>query len=114
MAKHRSRLTRIHVALALMAVTSAVPFASDRDVDRVPIFLKSAVAVDGFTDPSRGRLGSVNEVRQKLWNSRVLRPVQAEGEALVVIEVLGRQTRDAIEQGWTIYQKINYGPFDGG
>jgi len=80
-----------------MVLTSVVLatflFALEATQDRIPIFVRSAQAAGGFTDPSKDRQDSVKDLLRKLKDSDSVRPVESEGEALVVLEVLERETK---------------------
>jgi len=78
-----------HAVLLLSFVAAAGPAAAQ---DRVPIFVKSAGARSGFTDPSQDRLDSVRDLARRLAHSPVFRVVESESDATTVIEVLDRGT----------------------
>jgi hypothetical protein len=61
--------------------------------EKIPVFVKSGAATDGFTDPSKDRQDSVKDLLKKLKDSKVLAPVQSEEQAVVVLEVLDRETK---------------------
>jgi hypothetical protein len=96
MSQQRGRVDPVRLAIAIVCVTSTLVPASDRTDARIPIFLRVAASADGFTDPSKDRQDTARDVLGKLLTSKVVRYVRLEEDALVVIEVLGRQTRDAM------------------
>lgn len=61
--------------------------------DRIPVFVRSAGAVGGFTDPDRQKQDSVKDLVKKLGDSKTLRPAETEAAAPIVVEVLGRETK---------------------
>jgi hypothetical protein len=75
--------------LALSLLVAAGAMAEDR----LPVFVRSAAATGGFTDPSKDRQDSMKDLVKKLKDSKLLRPVESEGEALVIVEVLDRETK---------------------
>lgn len=81
-------LTRFMLFLALV-MSLATPVVAQ---DKIPVFVKSRAAAGGFTDPSKAREDSVKDLVKRLKDSKVVRPVEAEGEALVVLDVLDRAT----------------------
>jgi hypothetical protein len=80
-------------------ITSVSLFASDKAQDRIPIFVKSAGDVTGFTDPSKARQDSVKDIQEKLKNSKLVFPVESEKDALAILEVLNRDTKREMT-GW--------------
>lgn len=58
--------------------------------DRVPIHVRSAHNVDGFTDPDKHRRDSVNDLVKKLRDSKSLRVVDNAADAWALLEVLRR------------------------
>ena len=85
------------VVLTIMTIGSTVLFASekvkDKVQDRIPVFVTTGQTAGGFTDPSEDRQDSLKDLRKKMKVSESVRPVESEKEALVVLEVLERETR---------------------
>lgn len=67
---------------------------------KIPVFVRSAASVDGFTDPSRDRLDSLKDLQKRLNDSDWVRPVADEADAVAVLEVLARETKRE-SNGWT-------------
>lgn len=61
--------------------------------DKIPVFVKSAATAGGFTDPSKDRQDSVKDLLKKLKESKSVKPVNSEEEAVVILEVLDRETK---------------------
>jgi len=55
--------------------------------------VRSAQTAGGFTGPSKDRQDSVKDLLKELKDSNSLRAVESEKEALVVLEVLERETK---------------------
>lgn len=89
-------MTRAIVLGAIML--SAVVMAQER----IPVFLKAAGADSGFTDPSKDRQDSVNDLMKKLRDSKSVRLVESEADAVAVLEVLDRETKRETN-GWTAF-----------
>jgi hypothetical protein len=84
------RIWAMLVGIGVLA--PALMQASQGDQDKIPVFMKSLDA-GGFTDPSKDRQDSVKDLLKKIKDSKVVRPVSSEAEALAVLEVLGRATK---------------------
>ena len=72
-------------ALLLVAATSGAQ-------DRVAVYLKHASGADGFTDPSKDRQDSLKDLAKQLRDSKVVRVTENPAEAVVTLDVLGRET----------------------
>jgi hypothetical protein len=57
------------------------------------VFVTSAAAANGFTDPSKARRDSIRDVSKALNDSKMFRTVPKADDARVVIEVMDRSTR---------------------
>jgi hypothetical protein len=64
----------------------------EQPAPKVPVFVKSAATASGFSDPSKARQDSVEDLAKRVKDSKVLALVP-EPEALVILEVIGRDTR---------------------
>jgi hypothetical protein len=84
---------KTHALLLVSLITSTTLSAAEATLPRIPIAVRSAGTAEGYTDPSPGRQASVEDLRRKLAASKSLAVVDADGEALVVLEVLDRDTR---------------------
>lgn len=82
-------MTRLALLVLLCSVSSTVLKASDR----VPLFVRAAADVDGFTDPSKARRDSLADLLKRISESKILRPVDSEDDAVVIIEVRARETK---------------------
>jgi len=80
--------------LSLGALTTAQP------AQRIPVFVTTQAAAGGFTDPSKERSDSQKELVKKMKNSNQLTNVTDEGQAVIVIRVLGLQEKRTFEP-WT-------------
>src|SRR4051794_29244889 len=80
-------------AIVVFAVMiSSVVLAAQKPQQKVPVFVKSATS-SGFTDPSKDRQDSVNDIRKRLKDSDWVQPVDSESDAVAVLEVLDRETK---------------------
>jgi hypothetical protein len=77
----------------------AVPAAS---LERIPVFVKAAGSASGFSDPSKDRQDSVKDLQKKVDDSKAVRLVGSQNEALIVLEVLARETKRETN-GWTAF-----------
>ena len=85
---------RITVMVLLISViTSTFLFASEQARDRIPVFVKTGVTAGGFTDPSKDRQDSMKDLVKKLKDSKSVRLVNSEEEAILMLEVLDRETK---------------------
>lgn len=73
---------------AMLAFALAVAPAT-----RVPVYVKSAGAVDGWTDPSGDRADSARDLRRHVAadTRKAIRAVDTEADGAVVLEVLERR-----------------------
>jgi hypothetical protein len=92
-------MRRVFLLLAFMLVVAGIAGARQPD-PRIPIFVRSAVAAGGFTDPDKARSDSVRDLQKSLKNAKVVRLVEAEDQAVILLEVLGRETRREVN-GYT-------------
>jgi hypothetical protein len=76
-----------------MLLTAVCCFGVDKVQERIPVFVKAAGAVGGFTDPSKDRQNSTKDLLRNLKNSDSVRVVESEKDALAVLEVLDRDTK---------------------
>ena len=63
------------------------------------VFVRTTTS-EGFTDPSKDRQDSAKDLVKKLKDSKVLRPVEDEADAVAVLEVLDRRTNREVN-GWS-------------
>jgi hypothetical protein len=82
----------LDIRSTVLLVSLFTGVASAGAQDRVPVFVKSVGADQGFTDPSKDRQDSVKDLTERIERSRVVRVVASEREATAVIEVLDRAT----------------------
>jgi hypothetical protein len=79
-----------------MVLTSAVEstflLAAENAQDRIPILVRSAQTAFSSPKDEVGRQDSVKDLLKKLKHSKLVRAVESEKEALLVLEVLGRET----------------------
>jgi len=81
------------VLVATVLVASLGIKAQETKPDKIPVFVRSAASVDGFTDPDKHRNDSVKDILNAIKGSKTIVAAPTEGEALVLIEVLGRETK---------------------
>jgi len=75
-------------------IASTSLLASERPTeDRVPVFVRSEQTVGGFTDPDKHRQDSVKDLQKKIKDSKTMVLVEAEKDAVMLVEVLGRETK---------------------
>jgi hypothetical protein len=86
------------VAVYVLAAAPAPPLIQDK----IPVFVRAAGAASGFTDPSRDRQDSVKDVEKNIRDSKVVRLVPTFDEAVIVLDVLNRETRREAN-GWTAF-----------
>lgn len=80
--------------VVMLALCGSIVAASPRaDTEKVPIFVKSGAAASGFTDPSKDRQDSARDLCNRIRDSKLVRVANSERDALVVLEVLRRETR---------------------
>lgn len=80
------------LTLALASAASSLVVA-DQLREKVPVFVRSAQAADGFSDPDKKRRDSVKDLVKKLRESKSLRLVDSEGDGWAMVEVLSRETK---------------------
>jgi hypothetical protein len=86
-------LKRFLVVIAVALLTTSALAQAGQPTTKIPIFVKSAAAGGGFTDPSKDRQDSVKDLLNRLKDSDVVRVVQSESEAVAIVEVLDRATK---------------------
>jgi hypothetical protein len=86
----KNRLALFFIFSMLVALPVA---ALEQAETKVPVFVKTAANADGFTDPSKDRQDSVKDLVKKLKDSKLVRSVNSAEEAVVTLEVLGRETK---------------------
>ena len=91
MVKHRIA-TALVVMIGLIS-SSLFLCAAAQDQTVIPVFVKGEGAAGGFTDPSKDRQDSIKDLLKKLKDSRAIRLVESESDAVVVLEVLSRETK---------------------
>jgi hypothetical protein len=78
-------------ALILALALSSLGAGAQAPV-RFAVFVKSPAATAGFTDPSKDRADSIRDMESKIENSKVLFLAESEADAVIVLDVLGRET----------------------
>ena len=87
-------MTRSLSTFMLLLLTGTVtPVAVASAQEKVPVLVRGEAASEGFTDPSKDRQDSVKDLLKKLKDSRPVRVVSSEDEAVAILEVLDRETR---------------------
>jgi hypothetical protein len=76
----------LFAVLALSASLSAA--------DPVAVYVTSAGAANGFTDPSKDNRDTVKDLRDSLKDAKEVRLVESPSEAQIVLTVQGRQVND--------------------
>ena len=98
-------MTTAAAMAAMMAVVPGVAQAKDKEKQpeaKISILVRSGATVGGFTDPSKVRQDSVKDLLKRLKDSDSLRPVDSESDALVVLEVMERETKRETN-AWTAF-----------
>jgi hypothetical protein len=62
-------------------------------VEKIPVFIRSAASASGFTDPSKDRRDSMKDLANKVKDSKVLSIAESDAAAVVILEVLDRETK---------------------
>jgi hypothetical protein len=63
------------------------------DKGRIPVYVKAASTTGGFTDPDKARADSTKDLISKLKDSKTLTLAAEEDKAIIVLEVLSRDTK---------------------
>lgn len=87
------------LVVMLTVCSSILVAAPEGSATKVPIFVKSGAAGSGFTDPSKDRQDSAKDLCNRIRDSKWVRVADSEQDALVVLEVLRRETRQE-SKGW--------------
>lgn len=85
--------------LSFLLLFAGVATARQGD-PRMPIFVRSAASVSGFTDPDKARRDSTRDLQNAFRNARTVRLAESEEQAIILLEVLGRETRREVN-GYT-------------
>ena len=80
---------------------AAAPRPKSRD-GRIPVFVRGGGSSSGFTDPSKDRGDSVKDLQNNIRDSKVLTLAESPNDALVVLDVLHRETKKE-NNGWTAF-----------
>jgi hypothetical protein len=96
---HEANEMRMMMTAAVMAMAMAVGVAAQK-AQAVPVFVTGGTNALGFTDPSKDRQDSIKDVEKKVKDSKTLMLVDKAEDAVIVIEVLGRETKREVN-GWT-------------
>ena len=92
----REFVLAIAVALACTSLSAQKP----EPLPKVPVFVTSESEAQGFTDPSKDRQDSIKDIEKKVRDSETLALVTKKEDALVLLEVIGRDTNRKVN-GWT-------------
>ena len=87
-------------SLVVVSVFFAASLAGGQGYGCFPILVRSAAEASGFTDPSKDRQDSVKDLRNAVGRASNVCLVVSEKDALIVLEVLGRETTREVN-GWT-------------
>src|SRR6476659_1591706 len=88
-------------AAAVMTMAMALGVAAQA-TQAVPVFVTSEATAQGFTDPSKDRRDSIKDVEKKVKDSKTLTLADKADDAMIIIEVLGRETKREVN-GWTAF-----------
>ena len=77
-----------------LALGTTFVFAEGRPVKPVPLFLTTPATSGGFTDPNKERQDSMKDLTEALSKKKNIRLVTTQEEAIIVLEVLGRDVRE--------------------
>src|SRR4051812_38355794 len=86
--------------LLLSLCIAALPLALQAPEEKIPVFVRSTDSATGFSDPSKDRQDSIKDLQKNIEKSKVVRLASSEGDALVFIDVLSRETKRETN-GWT-------------
>jgi hypothetical protein len=89
-----------NLALALALGTSSLIAQKSQGQPKVTVFVASESVAQGFTDPSKERQDSIKDIEKKVRNSKVLSLVTKQEDALLLLEVVARETKREVN-GWT-------------
>jgi hypothetical protein len=90
------------LALALTLGSSSLMAQQPEALPKVPVFVASEAVAQGFTDPSKERQDSIKDIEKKVRGSKTLVLAAKQEDALLVLEVLGRETKREVN-GWTAF-----------
>lgn len=79
-------------ATAILCCLSLTATATLQSNGKVPVYVTSAGARSGFTDPSKDNRDTVKDIRNALDDRKNVVLVDDEASAAIVLVVLGRQT----------------------
>jgi hypothetical protein len=106
-------MTSLNLSLVLlfgsMASTVVVADPPSAAGAPIPLFVKSAQATGGFTDPDKGRADSVKNLVDRLKNTASVRLVPTPEEAVIVLEVLGREKKPGRSVLWGRKEEVSLG-----
>ncbi len=89
------------VGAACLVTAPALLSASDARPARLGVFVRSTSS-EGFTDPSKDRQDSIKDLQKQIKDSDWVCPVESEADAVVVLEVLSRDTKRETN-GWSAF-----------
>jgi hypothetical protein len=95
----------IAAMLSLMVGLSASPMAKDKKSEeaRISVVVLAGGSSTEFTDPSEDREHSAKDIMDALSGSKVVRTVRSEADAVIVIEVLARESKDRVSAFSGVY-----------
>lgn len=77
----------------MLTIALLVLCAQAATMPKLPVFVTSPAAVNGFTDPDQHRQDSIKDLTDKLKDAKRLRAVTTPEDAVILVEVLARETR---------------------
>jgi len=80
--------------LLTLLLVSAATVVLAGDPASVPLFLTTPATIGGFTDPNKERQDSMKDLVEALGKKKNIRLVAAQEQAIIVLEVLGRDVRE--------------------
>ena len=83
--------TRFMVAASVAILCSSWPLAAQKATSAIPVFVTSAGAAAGFTDPNKDNQDTMKDLRNSLKGRKGLVVVGRQEDAAIVLTVLGRE-----------------------
>jgi hypothetical protein len=77
------------VLLAVACILLALPCLAQQPIS---VYVTSIGAVEGMTDPSKGNLDSVKDIRNSITKRKALALVDTRADAVILLVVMGRKT----------------------
>lgn len=89
----RSLVTVATLATVTFVALVSPVHAAEKPAERIPVLVRGGGEAEGFTDPSKDRQDSKKDLLKKVKDSDWVRPAESEADALVILDVLDRETK---------------------